>query len=46
MHNLRFVRPWQHGWGATDEEVNRQMPGDENIERMFTAFMRGGEVAT
>ena len=22
------VRPWQHRWGATDEEVRRAMPGD------------------
>jgi len=22
------VQPWQHRWGATDEEVGRAMPGD------------------
>jgi hypothetical protein len=25
---LRFIRPWQLRWGATDEEVARAMPGD------------------
>ena len=25
------IQPWQHGWGATDEEVARSMPGDEII---------------
>ncbi|HEV2579451.1 MAG TPA: hypothetical protein VGT44_01250 [Ktedonobacteraceae bacterium] len=24
-----FVRPWQRRWGATDEEVQRALPGDE-----------------
>jgi hypothetical protein len=28
----RFVvQPWQHRWGATDEEIRRAMPGDEVI---------------
>jgi hypothetical protein len=28
----RFVvQPWQHRWGATDQEVRRAMPGDEVI---------------
>jgi hypothetical protein len=26
-----FVRPWQRRWGATDEEVQRALPGDELI---------------
>lgn len=26
-----IVQPWQHRWGATDEEVARPMPGDEVI---------------
>lgn len=26
-----FVRPWQRRWGATDEEVQRVLPGDELI---------------
>jgi hypothetical protein len=25
------IQPWQHRWGATDEEVARPMPGDEVI---------------
>jgi hypothetical protein len=25
------VQPWQHRWGATDEEVHRAMPGDDLI---------------
>jgi len=30
---LLFVGPWQRCWGATDEEVQRAMPGDEEVER-------------
>jgi hypothetical protein len=26
-----WVQPWQHCWGATDEEVHRAMPGDDLI---------------
>jgi hypothetical protein len=26
-------RPWQLNWGATGDEVNRPMPGDEIVER-------------
>ena len=26
-----WVQPWQHRWGATDEEVHRPMPGDDLI---------------
>ncbi len=29
---LRFIRPWQLRWGATDAEVARQMPGDEEVK--------------
>jgi hypothetical protein len=29
---LRFIRPWQLRWGATDEEVARAMPGDDVVE--------------
>ncbi len=28
---LRWVRPWQLRWGATDREVSRPMPGDEIV---------------
>jgi hypothetical protein len=24
-----LVQPWQHRWGATDEEIGRAMPGDD-----------------
>ena len=27
----RFVRPWHERWGATDEEVNASLPGDDLI---------------
>ena len=27
----RWIQPWQHRWGATDEEVRRAMPGDDLI---------------
>ena len=30
---LLFVRPWQLRWGATEEELERSMPGDEIVER-------------
>lgn len=26
-----LIRPWQHHWGATKEEMDRPMPGDEKI---------------
>jgi len=26
-----WIQPWQHRWGATDEEVGRPMPGDDLI---------------
>jgi hypothetical protein len=26
-----LVQPWQHRWGATDEDVHRAMPGDDLI---------------
>ena len=29
---LRFIRPWQLRWGATDSEVARLMQGDDVIE--------------
>ena len=30
---LRLVRPWQLRWGATDAEVERSMPGDDDVPR-------------
>lgn len=29
---LRFIRPWQLRWGATDEEVARTLPGDDVVK--------------
>ena len=29
---LRFIRPLYRGWGATDEELARVMPGDDIVE--------------
>lgn len=26
-----FIRPWHLRWGATDEEVGRPMPGDDQV---------------
>jgi hypothetical protein len=26
-----FVRPWQRRWGATDDEIQRTLPGDELV---------------
>ena len=26
-----LLQPWQHRWGATDQEVHRAMPGDDLI---------------
>ena len=28
---ILLFRPWQHRWGATDEEVKRTLPGDELV---------------
>ena len=30
---LRFIRPWQLRWGATDEEVGRAMLGDDEVKQ-------------
>ena len=27
------LRPWHLRWGATDEEVSRAMPGDDQVDR-------------
>lgn len=29
---LLWIRPWQLRWGATDEELNRSMPGDDIVK--------------
>jgi hypothetical protein len=28
---LRFIRPWQLGWGASDDEVREPLRGDEEV---------------
>lgn len=30
---MRWYRPWQLRWGATEEEIRRAMPGDEVVQR-------------
>lgn len=30
---MRWIRPWQLRWGATDEELTHPMPGDELLEK-------------
>lgn len=37
---LLVVLPWQRRWGATDEEVQRSLPGDEQIPRPDTQWTR------
>ena len=48
---LRFYRPWHSRWGATDEEVALEMPGDEvidqpmlNVTRAITIRARPEEI--
>lgn len=38
---LLWIRPWQLRWGATDEEVNRAMPGDDIVRRPTFNATRG-----
>jgi hypothetical protein len=28
-----FLRPWRNRWGATDDEVQRSLPGDDLVPR-------------
>lgn len=37
---LRFIRPWHLRWGATDEEVQRPMPGDNQVPNPFVTGTR------
>lgn len=37
---LWFLRPWQNRWGATDEEVQRPMPGDDLIKQPWIKTTR------
>jgi hypothetical protein len=48
---LLYIRPWQLRWGATDEELERPMPGDEivtdptfNATRALTIEARPEEI--
>jgi hypothetical protein len=38
---IRFLRPWQLHWGATDEEVERTMPGDDVVKHPTFHATRG-----
>ena len=38
---LRFIRPWQLRWGATDEEVARAVSGDEVVKSPTFNATRG-----
>ena len=42
---LRVIRPWQLRWGATDAEVGRSMPGDDDVPRPTFNATRGVTVA-
>ncbi len=42
---LRWLRPWQLRWGATDEEVAQALPGDEVVRRPTFAATRAVTVA-
>lgn len=35
-----FIRPWHLRWGATDEEVQRPMPGDDQVPNPFVTATR------
>ncbi len=37
---LRFIRPWHLRWGTSDEELQRPMPGDDEIQRPLYATTR------
>jgi hypothetical protein len=37
----KVVRPWHESWGATDEEVNEQLPGDELVAEPAGQVTRG-----
>jgi hypothetical protein len=42
---VRWLRPWQMHWGATDEEVARRLPGDELVGRPHWNATRAVTVA-
>jgi hypothetical protein len=35
-----FIRPWHLRWGATDKEVQRPMPGDDQVPHPFVTGTR------
>ena len=35
-----FIRPWHLRWGATDKEVQRPMPGDDQVPHPFVTATR------
>jgi hypothetical protein len=37
---LLVFLPWQHRWGATDEEVHRTLPGDDQVPHPDTQWTR------
>ncbi|KCZ73246.1 hypothetical protein ANME2D_00309 [Candidatus Methanoperedens nitroreducens] len=37
---LIFIRPWHLKWGATQEEVNSTMPGDDVVKRPLLVVTR------
>lgn len=37
---LRFIRPWHLRWGANDEELQRPMSGDDEIQKPLYATTR------
>lgn len=41
-----LYRPWQLRWGATDEEVNRNMPGDDVVTNPSFNATRAVTIAT
>lgn len=42
---VEIVRPWQMRWGATDEEVQRVMPGDDVVKQPLSASTRAVTIA-
>ena len=42
---FRFVRPWHLRWGATDEELQRRLPGDDNVPEPLLDTTRAVTIA-
>ena len=42
---LRVLRPWQLTWGATQDEVDRALPGDDLVERPTLCATRAITIA-